>query len=191
MKNNFPDIVDIAFTADMEEKLDDVESGDLEWHKVISEFYGPFEETLKKAEESIEKVSIVDQVSDIPCEKCGAMMVYKMGRFGKFLACPNFPECRHTQALLKQIGVPCPECGAPLLERISRKGRKFFGCQRYPECEFVSWDQPVADLCPQCGSHMVLKRGKKGEMFHVCVNEQCRHRVAVENPNAEGEADDE
>lgn len=190
MKKNFPDIVDIAFTADMEEKLDDVESGDLEWHKVISDFYGPFEETLKKAEESIEKVSIVDQVSDIPCEKCGAMMVYKMGRFGKFLACPNFPECRHTQALLKQIGVPCPECGAPLLERISRKGRKFFGCQRYPECEFVSWDQPVADLCPQCGSHMVLKRGKKGEIFHVCVNEQCRHRVAVENTNAEGESDE-
>ena len=191
MKKNFPDIVDIAFTADMEEKLDDVESGDLEWHKVIAEFYGPFEETLKKAEESIEKVAIVDQVSDIPCEKCGAMMVYKMGRFGKFLACPNFPECRHTQALLKQIGVPCPECGAPLLERISRKGRKFFGCQRYPECEFVSWDQPVADTCPQCGSRMVLKRGKKGEHFHVCINEQCRHRVAVENPNAEAESDDE
>ena len=129
--------------------------------------------------------------SDVQCDKCGAMMVYKMGRFGKFLACPNFPECRHTQALLKDIGVPCPECGARLLERVSRKGRKFYGCERYPECAFVSWDQPVADLCPVCGSHMVLKRGRKGEIFHVCVNEQCRHRVSVENPgNPEAESDE-
>ncbi len=191
MQKNFPDIVDIAFTADMEEKLDEVESGALEWHKVIEDFYGPFEETLQKAEENIEKVSIVDQVSDIPCEKCGAMMVYKMGRYGKFLACPNFPECRHTQALLKDIGVPCPECGARLLERVSRKGRKFYGCERYPECAFVSWDQPVNQLCPVCGSHMVLKRGRKGEVFHVCTNEQCRHRVSVENnAGAEGESDE-
>ena len=191
MQKNFPDIVDIAFTAGMEEKLDEVEAGQLDWHSVISDFYGPFEETLKKAEENIEKVAVVDQVSDIPCEKCGAMMVYKMGRYGKFLACPNFPECRHTQALLKDIGVPCPECGARLLERVSRKGRKFYGCERYPECAFVSWDQPVADLCPVCGSHMVLKRGRKGEIFHVCVNEQCRHRVSVENPgNPEAESDE-
>ena len=180
MCKNFPDIVDMAFTADMEEKLDEVEAGQVEWHKLIADFYGPFEKTLETAEASIEKVAIEDQVSDVPCEKCGAMMVYKMSRFGRFLACPNFPACRNTLALPNKIGVPCPECGAELLERISRKGRKFYGCERYPECEFVSWDRPVADKCPVCGSRMVLKRGAKDTWFHVCVNETCRHRVQVE-----------
>ena len=190
MCKNFPEIVDVAFTADMEEKLDEVETGAVEWRRLIADFYGPFEETLKAAEASIEKVSIEDQVSDIPCEKCGAMMVYKMGRYGKFLACPNFPACRHTMALLKDIGVPCPECGARLLERVSRKGRKFYGCERYPECSFVSWDMPVADKCPECGGRMVLKRARKGEIYHVCVNEQCRARVLVESGQAQ-EGEDE
>ncbi|MBQ2957205.1 MAG: type I DNA topoisomerase [Clostridia bacterium] len=180
MKKHFPDIVDIQFTAGMEEKLDEVEEGGVDWHSVISEFYGPFKETLEKAEQSIEKVEVVDEVSDVKCEKCGAMMVYKMGRFGKFLACPNFPECHHTMALLKYIDVPCPECGGRLLERISRKGRKFFGCEHYPECQFVSWEQPVADKCPDCGGRMVKKRGRKGEVWHVCINEQCRRRIEAE-----------
>ena len=180
MKKHFPDIVDIQFTAGMEDKLDEVEEGGLDWHEVISEFYGPFEETLEKAEQEVEKVEVVDEVSDVKCEKCGAMMVYKMGRFGKFLACPNFPECHHTMALLKYIDVPCPDCGGRLLERISRKGRKFFGCEHYPECQFVSWEQPVADKCPDCGGRMVKKRGRKGEVWHVCVNEQCRRRVEAE-----------
>ena len=181
MKKNFPDIVDIQFTAGMEEKLDEVEEGKLDWHEVISDFYGPFEKTLEKAEATIEKVEVVDEVSDIPCEKCGAMMVYKMGRFGRFLACPNFPACHHTMAILKYIDAPCPECGGRLIERMSRKGRKFYGCEHYPECQFVSWEQPVADKCPQCGGRMVLKRGRKGEVWHVCVNEQCRCRVEAEN----------
>ena len=181
MKKHFPDIVDIQFTADMEEQLDDVEAGKLEWHSVISEFYGPFKETLERAEQSIEKVEVVDEESDIECEKCGAKMVYKMGRFGKFLACPNFPECRHTLALLKYIDAECPDCGGRILERISRKGRKFYGCEHYPECEFVSWEQPVSDKCPDCGGRMVKKRGRKGEVWHVCVNEQCRRRVEAEN----------
>ncbi|NLG24857.1 MAG: type I DNA topoisomerase, partial [Clostridiales bacterium] len=181
MKAHFPDIVDIQFTAGLEEKLDAVEAGSLDWHQVIADFYGPFEKTLQAAEQSIEKVQVVDQVSDIPCEKCGAMMVYKMGRFGKFLACPNFPKCQHTLALLTYLeGVPCPQCGARLLERISRKGRKFYGCEKYPECDFVSWDRPVADKCPACGGRMVMKRGRKGETWHLCVNEQCRHRIEVE-----------
>ena len=181
MCKHFPNIVDITFTANMEEALDEVEAGQLEWHKIIAEFYGPFEETLEKAEQSIEKVSIEDQVSDVPCEKCGAMMVYKMSRYGKFLACPNFPNCRHTMALPKNINVPCPQCGAELLERVSRKGRKFYGCERYPECDFVSWDLPVKETCPVCGGRMVLKRGAKDTLFHVCVNETCRHRVQIEN----------
>ena len=181
MCKHFPDIVDIAFTAGMEEELDEVEAGKQEWHKIIADFYGPFEQTLEKAEQSIEKVSIEDQVSDVPCEKCGAMMVYKMSRYGKFLACPNFPNCRHTMALPKNINVPCPQCGAELLERVSRKGRKFYGCERYPECDFVSWDLPVKEKCPVCGGRMVFKRGAKDTMYHVCVNESCRHRVQIEN----------
>ena len=185
MCKNFPDIVNIQFTADMEEKLDDVEKGQVDWHAIVRDFYGPFEKDLEKAEASIEKVAIEDQVSDIPCEKCGAMMVYKMSRYGKFLACPNFPACRHTLALPKSIGVACPQCGAQLLERISRKGRKFYGCERYPECDFVSWDRPVNDKCPVCGSRMVYKRGPKNTHYHVCVNESCRHRVEVEAENDE------
>ncbi|MBQ3270809.1 MAG: type I DNA topoisomerase [Clostridia bacterium] len=185
MCRNFPDIVDVAFTATMEDELDDVEAGSADWHRIVSDFYGPFEKDLEKAEASIEKVSIEDQVSDVPCEKCGAMMVYKMSRYGRFLACPNFPACRHTMALPNNIGVPCPKCGGELLERISRKGRKFYGCEKYPECDFVSWDRPVADKCPVCGSYMVLKRGSKDTLYHVCANETCRHRVQVENTAAE------
>ncbi len=187
MKKNFHDIVDVKFTADMEEKLDDVEEGTEQWREVISEFYGPFKASLEAAELTIEKVSLEDQVSDVPCEKCGAMMVYKMGRYGKFLACPNFPNCRHTMALLKDIGVNCPECGGKLLERISRKGRKFYGCEKYPDCSFVSWDLPVEDKCAVCGGRMVQKRGRKGEIYHVCISEQCRNRVLVESTQGDSE----
>ena len=179
MKQYFSNIVDLTFTANMEEQLDEVEEGELDWHKVISDFYGPFEKTLENAEKSMEKVQIVDQVSDVVCDKCGALMVYKMGRYGKFLACPNFPECRNTKALLKEIDAPCPKCGGKLLERMSHKGRKFYGCEHYPECDFVSWDMPVREKCPVCGSMMVLKRGRKGAMAHVCTNETCRHRVEL------------
>jgi DNA topoisomerase-1 len=180
MCKNFPNIVDITFTAGMESKLDGVEAGNTEWHGIISDFYGPFEETLQEADKNIEKVAIEDQVSDVPCEKCGAMMVYKMSRYGRFLACPNFPECRHTMALPKNIGVKCPTCGSELLERISRKGRKFYGCEKYPECDFVSWERPVNEKCPVCDGRMVMKAGPKDTLFHVCVNESCRHRVQVE-----------
>ena len=187
MTKSFPDIVDIQFTAEMESKLDQVESGEAEWHKVITDFYGPFEKTLEAAEATIEKVKVEDEVSDVPCEKCGSMMVYKMGRFGRFLACPRFPECRHTQAILKTIDVPCPECGSALIERMSKKGRKFYGCEKYPECQFVSWDLPVKDLCPNCGGRMVQKRSHKGEISHVCVNETCQTRVVVDNTNKDDE----
>ena len=187
MKEYFTDIVDIAFTAGMEEQLDEVEEGTLEWKKVIEEFYGPFAKTLAHAEESIEKIEIRDEESDVVCDKCGAMMVYKLGRFGRFLACPNFPECRNTKAIQVEIEAPCPSCGGKLLEKTSRKGRKFYGCERYPECEFVSWEMPVTDTCEKCGSYMVLKRGRKGETYHVCANEACRERVQVQ-ANEEEEA---
>lgn len=178
MKEYFADIVDIAFTAGMEEQLDEVEEGKLDWHKVLSDFYGPFEKTLENAESKIEKVEIKDEVSDVPCDKCGAMMVYKLGRYGRFLACPNFPECRNTKAIQVEIDAPCPKCGGKLLQKTSRKGRKFYGCERYPECDFVSWDMPVSEKCPKCGSYMTLSHTKKGD-FYVCANENCRERVAA------------
>ena len=178
MKEYFADIVDIAFTAGMEEQLDEVEEGKLDWHKVLSDFYGPFEKTLENAESKIDKVEIKDEVSDVPCDKCGAMMVYKLGRYGRFLACPNFPECRNTKAIQVEIDAPCPKCGGKLLQKTSRKGRKFYGCERYPECDFVSWDMPVSEKCPKCGSYMTLSHTKKGD-FYVCANENCRERVAA------------
>lgn len=186
MKEYFADIVDIAFTAGMEEQLDEVEEGQLDWRKVLEEFYGPFEQTLKNAEEKIEKIEIKDEVSDVVCDKCGAMMVYKLGRFGRFLACPNFPECRNTKAIQVEIEAPCPKCGARLLEKTSRKGRKFYGCERYPDCDFVSWEMPVKEKCPKCGSYMVFKRGKK-ENYYLCANEACREKVAVPAEDEEKE----
>ena len=179
MKEHFADIVDLAFTAGMEEQLDEVEEGGLSWRKVIEDFYGPFAATLEKAEAEIEKIEIKDEVSAVVCDKCGAMMVYKLGRFGRFLACPNFPDCRNTKAIQVEIAAPCPQCGGKLLEKTSRKGRKFYGCERYPECEFVSWEMPVEAKCPKCGGYMVFKRGRKGENYHVCANENCRERIAA------------
>lgn len=176
MKENFQDIVDVKFTADMETKLDRVKDGEQEWKDVIRRFYGPFEETVVKASESIEKVVIADEVSDIPCEKCGAMMVYKMGRFGKFLACPNFPECRNTKAIVEKIDVACPECGAALIKRKSKRGKVFYGCERYPDCSFVSWDRPAKEKCPVCGQPMVHKLGQNGG-YTVCTNKDCGHVV--------------
>lgn len=176
MCENFSDIVDMQFTADMENKLDRIEEENLPWKQVIRDFYGPFAQTLEKAEQGIEKVKIEDEVSDEKCELCGAPMVYKMGRYGKFLACSRFPECRGTKAILTEIGVPCPECGAPILEKTSRKGRKFYGCKNYPECTFVSWDKPVAEKCPVCGSYMTLKESRKNGNWYLCSNESCRHR---------------
>ncbi len=185
MKEYFSDIVDIAFTAGMEQQLDEVEEGELNWRKVLEEFYGPFEKTLQNAEEHIEKIEIKDEESDVVCDKCGAMMVYKLGRFGRFLACPNFPECRNTKTIQVEISAPCPKCGGKLLEKTSRKGRKFYGCERYPECDFVSWEMPVKDKCPKCGGYMVKKRGRKGETYHVCANETCRERIEVQTDGDE------
>ena len=152
MEKYFTRIVDTEFTAFMEEKLDEVEEGKLDWRQILREFYPDFVSTLSVAEKEIEKVEVKDDVSDVPCDKCGAMMVYKMGKFGRFLACPNFPECRNTMPILTYIDAPCPVCGKRLLEKTSRKNRKFYGCEGYPECDFVSWDKPADEKCPQCGT---------------------------------------
>ena len=175
----FAPIVDTDFTARMEQDLDDIETEGADWHKVVGDFYPDFEQMLSKAEQDIDKIEIADEVSDVVCDQCGAKMVYKMGRFGRFLACPNFPECRNTKPILNYIDAPCPKCGARLLEKTSRKNRKFYGCERYPECDFVSWDMPVKEKCPICGSYMTLKRTRKDEVLHICANESCRHKVAV------------
>ena len=185
MTQYFGDIVDTEFTAQMEDKLDAIETGSVAWKQVLREFYPPFEDTLKKAENSIEKVEIRDEPSDVICDKCGANMVYRVGRYGKFLACPNFPDCRNTMPVLNYIEAKCPKCGGRLLEKTSRKNRKFYGCENFPTCDFVSWDLPVDERCPKCGSYMTLKRNGKGEQWHLCANEKCRHRVEVKAPAEE------
>lgn len=179
MEKYFTRIVDTEFTAFMEEKLDEVEEGKLDWQQILREFYPDFVSTLSVAEKEIEKVEVKDDVSDVPCDKCGAMMVYKMGKFGRFLACPNFPECRNTMPILTYIDAPCPVCGKRLLEKTSRKNRKFYGCEGYPECDFVSWDKPADEKCPQCGTYMIEKRNNKGEILHLCTNESCRFKKIV------------
>lgn len=179
MAEFFPEILDVEFTAHMEEELDHVEEGKEDWVQVLNEFYKSFEKRLEVAEEEMEKVEIQDEVSDEICEKCGRHFVYKMGRFGKFLACSGFPECRNTKPIVKDTGVTCPNCHqGKIIERRSKKGRLFFGCDRYPECEFVSWDKPVEAPCPKCGSLQVEKRNKSGT-FVQCT--KCDHRVEVED----------
>ncbi len=191
MEEYFSEIVDTEFTAELEDKLDTVEEGGVDWKQIIREFYPEFKRELDIAEQQIEKVEIKDEPSDVPCDKCGAMMVYKMGRYGRFLACPNFPDCRNTKPILNYIEAPCPSCGARLMEKTSRKNRKFFGCERYPECDFVSWEKPVTARCPQCDSYMVEKRGRKGEVWHLCANETCHCRVEVQQEENEVDAGDE
>ena len=172
LKEFFPEIVNLEFTANLEEKLDDIEEGETSWKSVISDFYGPFAVTLANAEEKIGKVQIEDQVSDQLCENCGRNMVIKMGRYGKFLACPGFPECRTTKPLFEEIGTNCPKCQQPLVIRRSKKGRKFYGCTSYPECDFISWELPAPEPCPQCNHYMIIKQSKK-QKRHVCSNPEC------------------
>ena len=185
MTQYFAPIVDLEFTAQMEEKLDSIEAGKLEWKQMLREFYPPFEKMLEEAEKAIEKVELRDEPSDEICDKCGANMVYRVGRYGKFLACPNFPDCRNTKPVLNYIDAKCPKCGGRLLEKTSRKNRKFYGCEHYPECDFVSWEMPVDERCPKCGSYMILKRSRKGETCYLCANEACRHRVEVKQEDTE------
>ncbi|MCG7342857.1 type I DNA topoisomerase [Sporosarcina sp. ACRSL] len=159
----FPDIINIEFTAEMEKNLDGVEDGEIEWKQVIDEFYKEFEKHVKVADEEMEKIEIKDEPAGEDCEKCGSPMVFKMGRYGKFMACSNFPDCRNTKAIIKPIGVTCPSCKeGQVVERKSKTKRIFYGCDRYPECEYVSWDKPIARPCPKCQSTLVEKRSKKG-----------------------------
>ena len=165
----FPEIINVDFTAKMENDLDEIEEGSKEWQDIIEQFYVDFEKRLEKAEQEIEKVEIKDELAGVTCEKCGHAMVYKMGRYGKFLACSNFPDCRNTKPILKEIGVTCPKCHqGNIVERKSKKRRVFYGCDRFPECDFVSWDKPVERPCPKCDSLLVEKKKKKGTQV-VCT----------------------
>lgn len=163
MCENFKNIVDVKFTASMEEDLDKIEEGNLNWKSLISDFYNPFSITLKEAEEKIGNIEIKDEESDVVCEKCGRLMVYKHGKFGKFLACPGFPECRNTKAIVKGLGINCPKCGKEIIEKKSKRGKVFYGCTSYPDCDFTSWDKPTEEKCEKCGSMLFEKpgRGKK------------------------------
>ena len=170
MKESFPTIVDEHFTANMEGLLDKIEEGVVPWKSVVSNFYPDLEEAVKVAQKDLEKVKIEDEVTDVVCEQCGRHMVVKYGPHGKFLACPGFPECRNTKPYLEKIGVPCPKCGKDIVVRKTKKGRRFYGCENHPECDFVSWQKPVAEKCPKCGSYMVQKGNKI-----VCANQECRY----------------
>ena len=172
MKEYFPEIVDVEFTANMEDKLDDVESGDASWVAILKEFYGPFEKDLKKAEEVIDKIKIEDEVSDVICEKCGRNMVIKMGRYGKFLACPGFPGCRNAKPIVVETGVSCPKCGGMIVERKSKRGKKYYSCEHSPKCDFVLWDMPTEEKCPECGAIRVKRFGRGGARV-VCSDPEC------------------
>lgn len=174
----FPEIVDISFTADMEKELDDVEEGKREWVGVIDEFYKPFRNEVDKAEVEMEKIEIKDEPAGFDCEVCGHPMVIKIGKYGKFYACSNFPECRNTKPIVKKINVTCPLCKkGDVVERKSKKNRIFYGCDRYPECEFVSWDKPVGRDCPKC-SHYLVEKKVRGGMQVKCSN--CDYEEAVQ-----------
>ena len=172
MSENFSDIVDVDFTANMEQQLDDIEDGGEKWVEVIDRFYKPFAVEVEKAEKEIEKIEIKDEVSDEICEKCGRNMVIKLGRFGKFLACPGFPECRNAKPILKDTGVKCPKCGGRIVERRSQRGKKYFSCENAPTCDFLLWDEPVSTPCPSCGGVMTRKYLKRGSVT-VCSNPDC------------------
>ncbi len=158
----FPEIVDVKFTAEMEEQLDEIEEGKQDWVKLIDDFYQPFNQEVEKAEEEMEEIEIRDEPAGFDCEKCGHPMVIKMGRYGKFYACSNFPDCRNTKPILKKIGVTCPTCGkGEVVERKTKKNRLFYGCERYPDCDFSSWDKPIGRDCPKCAEYLVEKRTRK------------------------------
>ena len=181
MKNNFAEIVNVDLTADMEEKLDEVETQNKDWKKLISEFYGPFEDELEKAQKEVKKVEMPDRPAGIICDKCGAEMVYKSGRFGEFIACPNYPTCKNTKPIKNTIKTPCPLCGGTVVQKRSKKGSIFYGCDNYPECKFVSWDMPIEEKCPKCGAYMVLKKGKSSS-YKKCSNPECEtNRKAAKN----------
>lgn len=178
VKEYFPEIIDVEFTVNMETLLDKIAEGDENWRNVVGNFYNGFKDDVERAEKEMEKIEIKDEPAGEDCEKCGSPMVIKMGRYGKFMACSNFPDCRNTKAIVKEIGVKCPKCkDGKVVERKSKKGRIFYGCSNYPECDFISWDKPVGRDCPKCDHHLVVrKKGRSSQV--VCSN--CDYKEEVQ-----------
>lgn len=181
----FKPIVDAEFTAEMEDKLDNIEGGKENWKKVVNDFFEPLKELIEKAEKEVEKITIEDKVTDIKCDKCGKNMVIKHGRFGEFLACPGYPECKNTKPIVEEIDAKCPKCSGNIVAKKSKKGRKFYGCSNYPECNFVSWFEPSNEKCPSCGGHMVKKYSKTKGNYLECINEECKNKVYKEEKKNE------
>lgn len=188
LRKHFPAIVDVEFTARMEERLDQVEEGLIPWQTVVQEFYSPFSEMLAKADKEIERVQVQAEPAGETCELCGRPMVVRRGRFGPFVACSGYPECKNTHPLRKRTGVHCPECGGEIVQRRSKKGRVFYGCEKYPSCRFVTWYEPVAKACPRCGKFLVRRRRGKQTIL-ACVDEQCGYteEAALPDEASQGE----
>lgn len=175
----FTNVTDVKFTAELEDKLDKIEAGEADWRKVLAEFYFPFAKRLEDAKENMAEVEIEDEVTDEVCEKCGANMVIKRGRYGKFLACPNFPACKNTKALVEKMGVKCPECNdGDIIKRKSKKNRVFYGCSNYPNCEFVTWHKPTNETCPECNLFLVKKETKKESKLY-CIDKECNYEKEI------------
>lgn len=174
MKERFTDIVDLKFTARMEDELDSVEKGSKAWKSVLEDFYGPFEKSLEDAEKALEgeRIKIPDEVSDEICDVCGRQMVVKSGRFGRFLACPGYPECSFTKPLVIEMPGKCPKCGSRILKRTSKNGYTYYACEKGASCGFMTWDVPVKDNCPECG-HTMFKKSGRGFKKPFCINEEC------------------
>lgn len=175
----FKEIINEEFTAELEENLDKVADGEYPWKLIVSNFYDEFDVFLKKAEEEIEEMIIEDEVTDVICEKCGKNMVIKHGRFGKFLACPGYPECKNTKAIVHKIDIPCPLCGGDIVKRKTKKRRIFYGCNNYPDCEFTSWNEPIKEKCPKCNGLMVKKQTKK-KITKQCIDKECGYSEVEE-----------
>jgi DNA topoisomerase-1 len=181
MENNFRDIVDINFTADMESKLDEVENG-VDWHKVIQDFYPDFLANIKKAYLGEKKLKVEEEVTDIICEKCGANMVIRSGRYGKFIACPNYPKCKNIKNIVEDMG-KCPRCSGDVVKKRTKAGKVFFGCGNYPNCDFMSWEQPAPHFCPECSGVMRIVE-KDNVKKYICINKKCNHTEIVKAEEA-------
>ena len=175
MEEHFERVVDKEFTAGLEEQLDKIAEGDVVWQKVIDDFYSNFRVDLEKAESEIKEMKIEDEVTDEICEKCGKNMVIKHGRYGKFLACPGYPDCKNTKAIVEEIGVDCPDCGGNIIKRKSKRGRLFYGCSNFPDCNFMTWEEPIKDKCPECEGLMVKKQTRK-ETTKRCLDKECGYK---------------
>ncbi|MBO3370396.1 type I DNA topoisomerase [Clostridium perfringens] len=189
LSNYFKQIVDTDFTAEMEVKLDNVEAGKESWTHIVDEFFTPLKEDIEKAEKEISKVIIEDKVSDVPCDKCGRLMVIKHGRFGDFLACPGYPECQNTKPIDEEVDANCPLCGGKILVKRSKKGNRFYGCSNYPECNFVSWYEPTNEKCPECGSYMVKRYSKSKGEYLQCSDKECKYEKIIEKNNDENNSE--